>query len=67
MDYFRAILKSGEISERAYQLTREVLQYNPGDYNAWQLRRRIIDELKIPYEREMDYLNEVGLVLEKNF
>jgi protein farnesyltransferase/geranylgeranyltransferase type-1 subunit alpha len=65
--YFRAILASNEISTRAYQLTQEVLKYNPGDYNAWLLRRKIIDELKIPLEVEMEFLLHVGLLLEKNF
>jgi protein farnesyltransferase/geranylgeranyltransferase type-1 subunit alpha len=45
MGYFRAILAKKEISMRAYYLTQEVIKYNPGDYNAWLLRRKIIDEL----------------------
>ena len=67
MGYFRAILVSGEVSKRAYNLTAEVLSHNPGDYHAWLHRRQCIDELKIPTEEEMQFLNKVGLMLEKNF
>ena len=35
MGYFRAIIKKDELSPRAYDLTAEVLKYNPGDYHAW--------------------------------
>ncbi len=46
--YFRAILKTGEISERALELTVDILRYNPGDYHAWALRRQIYDKLELP-------------------
>ncbi len=67
MNYFRAILVKGEVSLRAYQLTAEVLRSNPGDYHAWQHRRRCIDELNIPTSVELDYLTSIGVALEKNF
>ena len=67
MDYFRAILISQEVSLRAYELCAEVLRYNPGDYHAWQHRRRCIDGLGIPTEVELSFINSVGLALEKNF
>ena len=67
MGYFRAILVKGEVSMRAYDLCAEVLKYNAGDYHAWQHRRRCIDQLQIPTEVEMKYLNSVGIELEKNF
>jgi hypothetical protein len=67
MGFFRAIIVNNECSKRAYDLTAEVLTYNPGDYQAWQHRRRCIDALKIPTEDEIAYLNKVGIDLEKNF
>lgn len=67
MGYFRAVLKSGEISERVLDLTVDVLRLNPGDYHAWALRRKIYDELKIPLKREIEFLNVIGTHLEKNF
>ena len=35
MDYFRALLRSGEKSERALQLTGEIISMNPTNYNVW--------------------------------
>jgi len=46
-------------------LCKEVLKYNAGDYNAWYLRRKIIDELNLPIKDEMKFLNEVGILLEE--
>lgn len=67
MGYFRAVLVSGELSLRALELTKEVLKFNAGDYNAWALRRKIIDALKLPLKEEMRFLTEIGIYLEKNF
>lgn len=35
MSYFRAIVHKGEVSRRAFDLTSEVIQINPGFYTAW--------------------------------
>jgi len=67
MGYFRAILIKKELSLRALELTEDVLRFNPGDYDAWALRRKIIDELNLPLRAELEFLTEVGLYLEKNF
>ena len=45
MAYFRAVIKKEEVSERAYNLTTEVLGLNPGNYTVWHWRRRCLDEL----------------------
>ena len=38
MSYFRAILKTGEISPRAFALTEEVIGQSQGNYTAWFYR-----------------------------
>jgi protein farnesyltransferase/geranylgeranyltransferase type-1 subunit alpha len=67
MGYFRAILIKKELSLRALELTEDVLKFNAGDYDAWALRRKIIDALSLPLKDELDFLTEIGLYLEKNF
>jgi protein farnesyltransferase/geranylgeranyltransferase type-1 subunit alpha len=37
MDYFRAIVQRQEFSERALQLTAEVIQQNSANYSAWSV------------------------------
>ena len=68
MGYFRAILKVGEISQRAFDLTTEVIGQCQGNYTAWFYRRKCLDELKLPLEDEMKWLQgDCGLSLEKNY
>jgi len=67
MSYFRAILKAGEISDRAYALTEEVIKNSQGNYTAWFYRRKCLDELKLPLEDEMRWLQLNGLSMEKNY
>ena len=47
MNYFRAILKKDEISERAFKLTTEVIEKTFGNYAAWTFRRQLIKELGV--------------------
>jgi hypothetical protein len=35
MDYFRAIVKAGERSQRGLELTDHLIQLNPAHYTVW--------------------------------
>ena len=65
MGYFRSVIKKEEVSQRAYLLTTEVLALNPGNYTVWHWRRRCMDELGLSVEKELEWLDEVGIENEK--
>ena len=35
MDYFRGIVKTGELSPRVLELTEHIIRLNPGMYSVW--------------------------------
>ena len=59
MGYFRALFHKREISMRAYELTKEVIMMNAGNYSAWHYRRLLLDELKLPLKDEIEFLDEI--------
>ena len=62
LGYFRAVLAKDEISNRALELTGEVIGLSSGNYTAWHYRRKLIDKLGHPLELEMNWLRgPVGL------
>ena len=67
MGYFRAVFTKEEISERAFELTKETVQVNQGNYAAWHFRRRLLHELKKDLTEEMIWLNMIGLEMQKNY
>jgi protein farnesyltransferase/geranylgeranyltransferase type-1 subunit alpha len=55
-------LAKEEISNRALELTEEVIGLSSGNYTAWHYRRKLIDKLGHPLELEMNWLRgPVGL------
>ncbi|KAK9508944.1 hypothetical protein O3M35_006374 [Rhynocoris fuscipes] len=58
-NYMRAILKSGEISERALTLTQDALRLNPANYTVWQYRRHLLKNLEKDLQEELDYIGDV--------
>eukprot|EP00055_Hartaetosiga_balthica_P005144 m.14636 g.14636 ORF g.14636 m.14636 type:complete len:324 (-) comp4346_c0_seq1:858-1829(-) len=59
MDYFRAILKSQEMSERALQLTTEIIAFNPAHYTVWHYRRKLLDSIDADLREELCYISRV--------
>ena len=48
-------------------MTQEVIDYSEGNYTAWFYRRKCIEKLGLPLEDEMEWLQECGLSMEKNY
>jgi len=59
LDTFRAICAKEEISQRAYELTEAVIYLNPSHYTVWLYRQKLINELKINLEAELDFLDNL--------
>lgn len=66
MDYFRAVLRSEEHSERALELSKEAILCNQSNYTAWHYRRECLVALHAPRERWEAELELVALVAEMN-
>ncbi|XP_044735673.1 protein farnesyltransferase/geranylgeranyltransferase type-1 subunit alpha [Chrysoperla carnea] len=66
-DYFRAVLQSGEKSERALELTKDALELNPANYTVWQYRREILFALNKNLWDELEYVKSVAMEYPKNY
>lgn len=58
MDYFRAIWNSGEVSERAFELSQRVIDILPGNFSAWVIRRKCIEKLNMSPALELAFTEE---------
>ncbi|XP_013191283.1 protein farnesyltransferase/geranylgeranyltransferase type-1 subunit alpha [Amyelois transitella] len=66
-DYFRAVLKNNEKSERALQLTKDAVELNPANYTVWQYRRDLLQALGADLRSELDYVEAVIKNSPKNY
>ncbi|CCM03299.1 uncharacterized protein FIBRA_05427 [Fibroporia radiculosa] len=66
-DYFRGIVKTGEISLRVLQLTEHIIRMNPGHYSAWQYRYRILLALQLPLEEELRLMDQYAIDFLKTY
>ena len=66
-DYFRALMKRNEKSERALELTSFVLAQNPANYTAWHYRRQCLKALNSDLLVELSWCAELAVESPKNY
>lgn len=60
MDYFRALNKAQEVSQRALAVTAAVIEMNKGNYSVWHYRRHILRNLEgADLRQELTYIGDV--------
>jgi len=67
MDYFRAVMRSGEKSQRALDLTADVVRLNSANYVGWWYRRQCLFALGADLELELDWLVDRLFACLKNY
>ncbi|TBU34341.1 protein prenylyltransferase [Dichomitus squalens] len=66
-DYFRGVVKTGEMSPRVLKLTERVIRMNPAHYTAWQHRYKTVMALQVSLEDELELMDEIATMFLKTY
>jgi len=66
-DYFRGIVKKGEMSNRVLELTEDIIRLNPAHYSAWQYRYKTLIAINSPLDLELLLMDEIATAYLKNY
>ncbi|KAG8624031.1 hypothetical protein KVT40_009007 [Elsinoe batatas] len=67
MSYLRAVMAANEMSERALDLTEDIISLNPAHYTVWLYRAKILSSLDLDLNEEITWLNNIALRHQKNY
>ncbi|EFA82811.1 protein prenyltransferase alpha subunit [Heterostelium album PN500] len=67
MNYFRAIIKSGEKSKRVIDLIDAIIEDNPSNYTVWYYRREVLKSIEFDIEEEFYFVGTMGESDPKNY
>jgi len=66
-DYFRAVLRSEEKSDRVFELTTSCVNLNPGNYTVWHYRRLVLKHLNLDLKEELAFSRDMIEEHPKNY
>ncbi|KAI8334285.1 hypothetical protein BC941DRAFT_432577 [Chlamydoabsidia padenii] len=67
MDYFRAVTKNNEKTERVLELIGDIIDMNPAHYTVWRYRQQVLFELGSDLQKELDFVDTIASSQAKNY
>ncbi|KAG2227852.1 hypothetical protein INT45_002090 [Circinella minor] len=67
MDYFRAVSRTEEKSQRVLDLLADIIDMNPAHYTVWQYRQEVLFSINADLNEEIKYIDEVASEQAKNY